>query len=68
MDMEKFLAGNSEELSRKYPGKYLAVIDEKIVAVGSNPLEAFTKAKEIIQGKEMAIFYMPTDEEMVILL
>ncbi len=68
MDAQIFLKKNSEELSRKYPGKYLAIVDEKVVAIDISPAVAFNKAKEIALGKEIAIFYMATDEEMVTLL
>jgi len=68
MDAQLYLLKNSESLSKKYPGKYVAVVEEKVVAVDSSPLNAYNKAKEKHGDKEIAIFYMPTDEEMVTLL
>ncbi len=68
MDAGLYLQEHSEELSRKYTGKYLAVIDGQIVAVASNALVAYKKAKEVIRDKEIAIFYISTDEETIILI
>ncbi len=68
MDAQTFLKKHSEELSRKYSGKYIAVIDENVVAADISPALAFKIAKEKSGGKEIAIFYMATDEEMVTLL
>ena len=68
MDAQLYLRRHSEELSRKYPGKYIAVVDGKVVAADLSPLAAFNKAKEKAGDKAIAIFYMATDKEMVTLL
>ena len=68
MDAQLYLKRNSEELSRKYSGKYVAVVDDEVIAVDVNPSAAFNKAKEKTQGKEIAIFYMAKDEELVTIL
>lgn len=68
MDAETYLQKYSEELSRKYPGKYVAIVDGEIVAVASNALIAFKKAKEKMGGKEIAIFYISSDDERTILI
>ena len=68
MDAKIYLEKNSEKLSQKYPGKYIAVVDGEVIAVDISPAVAFNKAKEKAGKKEIAVFYMPTDEEMVTLL
>ena len=65
MDPQTYLRKHSEELSRKYPGKYIAVVDGQVVAADLSPLTAFNNAKGKAAGKEIGIFYMATDEEMV---
>ncbi len=67
MDAQLYLKRHSEELSRKYPGKYVAIVDENVVAVDHSPLIAFNKAKSIAGDREIAVFYMATDEETVAL-
>lgn len=59
---------NSGELSNKYPGKYLAIIGETIIAIGATASEAFKLAKEKKPDKKVSIAYIPTAEETVTLL
>lgn len=59
---------HSQEWSQKYPGKYIALVNNKIVAIGESELEIFKKAKEKYPKKEVSIAYLPTDEEMITLL
>lgn len=68
MDAHEYLVKHSQELSEEYPGKYLAIVDDKVVAVSSSGHDAFGKAKKLFPGKEIYITYMPTDEETVTLL
>ena len=68
MEPHDYLLGHSQKLSEEYPGKYLAIVDEKVVAVSSSGHDAFEKAKKSYPGKEIYITYMPTDEETVTLL
>ena len=42
---------HSEELSYKYPGKHLAIVDDKVVAVGDTIREVYEKAKAKFPGK-----------------
>lgn len=59
---------HSKDLSKKYHGKHLAIIGEKIVAVGETGLEAFRRAKEKYPKKKISLAYLPTKEETVTLL
>lgn len=68
MEAHEFLLRHSQELSRKYPGKYLAIVDKEVVGVSSSSHEAFIKAKAKYPDKKVHITYMPTDEEMITLL
>jgi len=68
MELYEFLQKHSQELSEKYPGRYLAIVDEEVAGISSSSHEAFKKAKTKYPDKKMHISYMPTDEEMVTLL
>ena len=59
---------HSGELSEKYPGKYLAIIGERIAAIGASASEAFKRAKKDHPDEEISIAYIPTVEETVTLL
>jgi len=68
MEAYEYLLKHSQELSEKYPGKYLAIVDDKVVTVSNSGHDAFLKAKKIYPKKEIYIAYMPTEEETVTLL
>jgi len=68
MEAHEFLLEHSQELSEKYPGKYVAIVGGELVAIGYSEPEVFEKAKEKYLDKEVSIAYLPTDEEMVTLL
>lgn len=66
--IKDFLLKYSKELSEKYFGKYIAIAEDKIVAVSESRTEAYNKAKRLFPGKKISLVYMPTDEETVTLL
>jgi len=68
MEAHEYLLKHSQELSEKYPGKYVAIVGDELVAIGDSELEVFRKAKERYPDKEVSIAYLPTEEEMVTLL
>jgi len=68
MESHEFLSKHSQELSDKYPGKYLAMVGEEIVSVSRSGHEAFIKAKTKYPDKKVHISYMPTPAEVNILI
>jgi len=68
MGTREFLLKHSQELSKKYPGKYLAIVDSEIAGISSSSHEAFKKAKAKYPDKKVHISYMPTPEEVNILI
>ncbi|MCD6247898.1 MAG: hypothetical protein J7J17_00325 [Hadesarchaea archaeon] len=63
-----FVAEHSQELFERYPGKYLALVDNEIVAVGRSMLEVFKRAEEKYPNKLIRISYIPREDELVMLL
>ena len=66
--MENYLLKHSQELSEKYPGKYVAIVEDELVAVNNSAVNVFRKAKDQFPDKEVCISYIPTEEETVTLL
>ena len=49
---------------RKYPGKYIAVVDNKVMAVGKSRLLAFKKMEKMTPtNKEIALLYIPSPKQ-----
>jgi hypothetical protein len=68
MDAHEYLLKHSQELSEEYPGKYIAVVRNKVVAVSRSSMVVYNEANNKFPEEKIAIFYMPTDEETVTLL
>ncbi len=66
--VKDFFVEHSEELSKKYSGKYIAVVDNKLVVIGNSNLEVFKKAKEQHPKRLISISYIPRKDELVTLL
>ena len=56
------------ELVTKYAGKYVAVVNEKLVAVGDTGKEVEDKAREIEPRKIPSVLLVPREEDMACLL
>lgn len=56
------------ELVTKYAGKYIAVVNETLVAVGESGTEVEAKAREIAPHKIPSVLRVPREEDMVCLL
>ena len=56
------------ELVTKYAGKYVAVVNETLAAVGESRREVETKAREIEPKKIPSVLRVPREEDMVCLL
>lgn len=68
MENQEFLLKHSQEWSLKYPNKYVAIVDNRLVSVNNSAVNAFKEAKKKYPDKEVCITYIPTKEEVVTLL
>lgn len=54
---------------KKYPGRYIAVIDGKVKAVAKTRLNAFKKVEKLLSPKQpVGIFYIPSPSKYPMLL
>ena len=59
-----YLLTHNEKLLQRYGGKYIAVMDDRIVGVGATQLQAYqAMPKPVATGCEVALFYIPLREE-----
>ena len=58
-----------ERLARRYAGRYVAVIDGRVVAAGRSQLTVFRKAeKGVPKEKEIGVYYIPSKSANPLLL
>lgn len=56
----------AHEMSKKYAGRFVAVVNEKVIAIGKNRLEVFHKAEEVVPPTEkIGVFYFLTKKDML---
>jgi len=56
----------AHEMPRKYAGKFVATINEKVIATGKGRMEVFRKAEKVAPPSvKIGVFYFPTRKEML---
>ncbi len=56
------------ELVTNHAGKYIAVVNERLVAVGDSGKEVESKARELEPAKMPSVLRVPREEDMACLL
>ena len=60
----QYLQDHAQELAQHYGGKYIVVVDNRIMASGQTQLEAYRNASErLTQKRDAGIYYIPLPEE-----
>lgn len=56
----EWIASHFNEISKKYAGKYIAIVNNEVVASGSRTSEATEKARKKVPNKEPVIMKVPS--------
>ena len=56
------------KIPSQYAGQCIAMINEKVVAVGKNSLDAYTQAKQIYPKKIITLMCVPRKKEVITFL
>ena len=65
---DRWIVEHFSELVIKYAGKYVAVVNQKLVAVGESGVEVETEARRIHPDKIPSVLRIPREEDMACLL
>jgi len=57
-----------KKISSQFSGKYVAFVNDEIIADGKTTLEVYKKAKQLFPHKMVSLMYVPTKKEMVTFL
>ncbi len=63
-----FYIEDAENINRKYRGKHIAIVDDKVVASGSNPKEVWERAKKKYPDKKPVLAFVPKEDTLVLLI
>jgi len=61
-----FYVTNAEEINRKYRGKHIAIVDDKVVASGDDPRQVWEAAKKKHPRKQPVLAFVPKEETRVL--
>ena len=65
---DEWVAQHSEEFFKKYSGKYLGIVDRKVVIVDRDFGKVFQKVTKEYPGKIPRISYIPREDELDLLI
>ncbi len=68
MDELTFYVTNAKKINKKYAGKHIAIIGNKVVASGHSPKEVWEKAKKINPKKTPTLAFVPKGDTLVLIL
>lgn len=64
-----YLVRHTQRLCQRYGGKYVVVMDDRIVSVGATQLQAFQGVRRTIPSRcEVGIYYIPSSQESPVAL
>ncbi len=63
-----FYVADAEKINKKYSGKHIAIVDDKVVASGSDPKEVWEKAKKKYPNKQPVLAFVPKEDALVLII
>jgi hypothetical protein len=65
---DMWIINHFSELVKEHAGKYVAVVDEEIVAIGDTSVKVETASEQRKPGKTPSVLLIPREEDMACLL
>ena len=63
-----FYLTDAEKINKKYSGKHIAIVDDKVVASGNDPKEVWEKAKKKCPSKRPVLAFVPKEDTLVLFI
>jgi hypothetical protein len=64
---DTWVAQHLKELSKKYPGKYIGIVDNEVVAADDDLEKVYQKVNKEYPEKTPKISYIPKEDELKLL-
>ena len=61
-----FYVAQARKINKRYSGKHIAIVDEKVVASGSNPKEVWERAKKKYPDRKPVLAFVPKEDALVL--
>jgi hypothetical protein len=64
----QFYVSSAQEINRRFAGKHIAIIGDKVVASGKSPMEVWKRAKKLHPQGKPVLAFVPKDDTLVLIL
>ena len=64
----RFYVSKAPEINRRFAGKHVAIIGDRIVASGKRPLEVYKRAKKSHPNSRPLLAYVPKRDTLVLII
>ena len=64
----RFYVSKAPEINRRFAGKHVAIIGDRIVASGKSPLEVYKRAKRLHPQSRPLLAYVPKRDTLVLVI
>ncbi len=62
----RFYLSKAQEINRRFRGKHIAIIGDRVVASGKSPMEVWQRAKKAHPRSNPVLAYVPKDDALVL--
>jgi len=59
---------SAREINKRFAGKHIAIIGDKVVASGKSPMEVWKRAKKLHPQGKPVLAFVPKDDTLVLIL
>jgi hypothetical protein len=64
----RFYVTSAREINKRFAGKHIAIIGDKVVASGKSPMEVWKRAKRLHPQGKPVLAFVPKDDTLVLIL
>jgi hypothetical protein len=64
----RFYVSEAPEINKRFAGKHVAIIGDRIVASGKSPLEVYKRAKRLHPQSRPLLAYVPKHDTLVLVI
>ena len=64
----RFYVSKAPEINRRFAGKHVAIIGDRIVSSGKSPLEVYKRAKRLYPQSRPLLAYVPKRDTLVLII
>ena len=64
----RFYVSSAREINKRFAGRHIAIIGNKVAASGKSPMEVWKRAKKLHPQANPVLAFVPKDDTLVLIL